>query len=63
MIELIFGLFILVWVFSSISAKIMSLVCFGHSGKSSDKIIGLIVAFLAGPFYWFYYSSNLAYCR
>jgi len=63
MIELIFALFLLIWIFAGLAAFIMSLICFGYSGTSGDKFIGFIIAFLVGPFYWLYYMSNTAYCR
>jgi len=59
------GLFIflvVLWVIAGLTAALMSLVCFGYKGSSADKVIGLLVAIVLGPFYWFYYAFNGAYC-
>ena len=42
---------------------IYSLVCFGKNDKLGLNIVGLILAVLFGPFYWFYYAFNKQYCR
>lgn len=63
MIEIILLIFLLVWIISGISAFFMSLACFGYNGTVTDKFIGLLVAFLLGPFYWLYYSMSKSYCK
>lgn len=56
-------LLVLFWIVAGISAFVMSLVCFGYRGTSSDKFIGLLMSFIFGPFYWLYYSYNDSYCK
>ena len=64
MIKGIIGLIIiLVIIFASIGALIYSLVCFGYEGSSTAKIIGLLIAFFLGPFYWIYYYWHPTYCK
>lgn len=53
---------ILIWVIAGIAGFVMSLVCFGHSGSTLEKIFGVVIAWLIGPFYWLYYGFNKAYC-
>lgn len=55
-------IFITVWVFSGITAFITSFICIAYNGSIGDKIIGILIAFLMGPFYWFYFSLNTRYC-
>lgn len=54
---------LLIWVFLGITAFIMSLVCFGRSGSTSDKVIGFLLAVFFGPFYWLYFAFNKGYCK
>lgn len=54
---------VLLWVFAGISAFVMSLVCFGRSGTTTEHIIGLALAFFFGPFYWIYFFVAKSYCR
>jgi Mn2+/Fe2+ NRAMP family transporter len=51
------------WIAAGIVAFIVSLICFGKSGKRIDKVIGLLLAVLFGPFYWIYYMVVKKYCR
>lgn len=57
-----FLIFIVIWVITGVIAFISSLICFGFYGTISDKIIGIIIAFLLGPIYWLYFSLNKDYC-
>mgnify|MGYP001377450025 FL=1 len=50
-------------LFATIGALIYSLICFGYSGTPMDKIIGLMIAYFLGPFYWIYYYWNPTYCK
>tara|TARA_B100001778_G_scaffold121677_1_gene99961 strand:- start:4434 stop:4664 length:231 start_codon:yes stop_codon:yes gene_type:complete len=54
---------ILFILFATIGALIYSLICFGYSGTPTDKIIGLVIAYLLGPFYWIYYYWHPTYCK
>ena len=52
-----------VWVLAGISAFVYSLYCFTKSGTTAEKILGLILAMIAGPFYFIYVAMYKAYCR
>lgn len=54
---ILFGFFI-----AGIVGFIMSLICFGYEGETSNKIVGLLISFFTGPFYWIYYAFNTEYC-
>ncbi len=54
---------VFLWVLLGMAAFIMSLLCFGKSGKISHQIFGFILALLFGPFYWIYYIVTKKYCR
>jgi len=56
-------MFLGLWVLAGIAAVIMSLVCFGLSGSTAEKFIGLAVAFFLGPLYFIFYGVNKGYCR
>lgn len=45
---------VLLWVGVGFAAFIKSLICFGKKGKTGQKILGLILAVLFGPFYFLY---------
>ncbi len=47
---------VVVWVVLGVAAFVMSLVCLSKKGsKSGQNVIGLLLAFFLGPFYWLYY--------
>ncbi len=52
-----------VWALAGIAAIIMSIVCFGFSGTTMEKAIGLAIAFFLGPLYFIFYAVNKSYCR
>ncbi len=56
-------MFFIVWVLFGFAAFIMSIVCFGYSGSTSEKFVGLLIAFFLGPFYFIFYGVNKNYCR
>jgi ATP/ADP translocase len=56
-------LFVVAWVVGGIAALVMSLVCFGFSGTTTEKILGLALAFFLGPLYFIFYAVNKNYCR
>ncbi len=56
-------LFVIAWVVGGIAAIIMSLVCFGFSGTTTEKVLGLLMAFFLGPLYFIFYAVNKNYCR
>jgi hypothetical protein len=55
-------IFVIIWVIIGLIAFITSLVCFGFSGSTTEKIFGLILALLFGPFYFLYFYLNKNYC-
>ena len=66
-ITLIFVIFILIlaliWIIAGFAAFIAGIVCLFYNSSIQDKIIGLILGIIAGPFYWIYYIYNLNYCN
>jgi hypothetical protein len=65
--SIIFLMFIviisLIWGIVGFVAFIASIVCLFYNSSTQDKIIGLILGIIAGPFYWIYYIYNLNYCN
>lgn len=58
-----FAIFSIIWALLGIVAFIYSLVCFGKSGETSEKIVGLLLAIFFGPLYFIYLLFNKNYCR
>ncbi len=56
------GIFVIVWIILGIIAFITSIVCFGFSGNITEKVLGLVLALLFGPFYFLYFYLNKKYC-
>ena len=56
-------IFILIWGLIGFIGFIMSLVCYSKSGTLDEKIIGILIALVTGPFYFLYYIFNKGYCR
>lgn len=52
-----------IWMLLGFIAFILSLTCFGKTGTTTDKVLGLIIALLFGPFYFIYYAVNKSYCN
>lgn len=57
------AIFGIIWGLVGIAAFITSLVCFGKSGSTTEKIIGFVLAIFFGPFYFIYLGVNKEYCR
>lgn len=55
--------FIVFWVVVGVWAFVMSLICFGRSGSTAEKVIGLLLAWITGPFFWIYFVYNKGYCN
>ena len=53
----------ILWALLGFAAFVMSLVCVGRSGTVLDKALGIVVAMLAGPFYWLYFLLLKGYCN
>ena len=62
----VMGIFILVfiglWVLLGVVGFIHSLICLGYDSTFTDKVLGLIIALLFGPFFYVYYYFNKSYC-
>lgn len=56
-------LFGLLWTVFGIIGFVMSLVCFGYSGSTGEKLFGLLASIMMGPFYFIYYFSSGTYCK
>ena len=59
----VFWIIVGVWVILGFIAFVLSLTCFGKSGTLADKIVGLLLALLFGPFYFIYYFVMKDYCK
>jgi hypothetical protein len=59
------GFFILclIWVLSGIIAFIYSIYCFGRTGDTLEKIVGLLLAIFFGPLYFIFFYFNKGYCK
>lgn len=56
--------FIIIWSILGVLAFFTSLICFGFRSSSLDqKVLGLLVSLVLGPFYWLYFFFNKDYCR
>lgn len=56
-------IFLLVWIIGGIISFIGSMMCLAYEAPMQDKILGVIFAIIAGPFYWIYYVYNINYCN
>ena len=54
---------LIVWSGLGIFAFGLSIFCFGRSGTTAQKILGLFLALLFGPFYLLYYRFSETYCK
>ncbi len=60
---IIISIIFIIWFTTGILAFLTSLICFAFHGTISDKFLGLIIALIIGPFYWFYFIfNNTGYC-
>lgn len=51
------------WLVFGLIGFVMSLICFGYSGSTGEKILGVILALALGPWYFLYYFSSGSYCK
>lgn len=61
--KIIITILLVIWVILGITGFIMSIVCFGRSGSTSQHIVGLLLAILFGPIYWIFYFAVPDYCK
>lgn len=57
-----FSIFILLWLIIGTIAFIYSLFCLTRKGTTTSKIIGLLLAWFLGPFFFIYLKFNKSYC-
>lgn len=57
------AIFALLWFLTGMVAFVYSLFCFTRSGTTADKILGVIIAWFLGPFFFLYPYFNQAYCK
>jgi cation transport ATPase len=57
------GCFVITVVILGLMALVYSLMCFGYQSTFFEKMLGLLLAFFTGPFYFIYYAYNKSYCR
>ena len=53
---------VLGWVLFGVAGFVMSLWCIGFTGNFGEKVIGVIIAMILGPWYWLYFYSVPTYC-
>jgi len=62
-LKIVLTIIVILWVILGITGFIMSIVCFGRSGTSSQHVIGLLLAIFFGPIYWIFYLAVPDYCK
>jgi len=55
-------IFILIWWITGIIGFIMSILCCFYNGSITDKALGILFAWVLGPFYWLFFIYNSNYC-
>ena len=60
---IVFLLFLGIIIIVSIYCLVKSFLCFGKSGSTAEKILGVVIAFFTGPFYLLYLNFNTGYCN
>jgi hypothetical protein len=60
---MVFLVILFFWIIMGFVAFITSIICFGKSGSTLEKIMGLLLAIFFGPFYFLFYAFNGNYCR
>jgi hypothetical protein len=55
--------FAILWFTFGLVGFILSLICFGYSGSTGEKIMGLVIALALGPWFFLYYFSSGSYCK
>ena len=61
--KIIITIIVIIWAILGIIGFIMSLICFGRSGTSTQHVIGLLIAIFFGPIYWIFYLVVPDYCK
>jgi len=53
---------LLIWWIAGMIGFLMSIVCCFLNGSTTDKFLGIILAWVLGPIYWLYFIYNSSYC-
>jgi hypothetical protein len=53
---------LLIWWFAGFIGFLMSIVCCFYNGSTTDKFLGVLMAWVLGPFYWLFFIYNSSYC-
>jgi hypothetical protein len=55
-------IFLLIWWIAGVIGFLMSIVCCFFNGSTTDKFMGILLAWILGPIYWLYFIYNSSYC-
>ena len=58
-----FFIIVLIWWVAGVVGFLMSIVCCFYNGSTSDKFLGILIAWVLGPFYWLFFIYNSSYCN
>jgi hypothetical protein len=61
--KIVITIIIFIWAILGIAGFIMSIVCFGRSGTTTQHVVGLLLAIFFGPIYWIFYFAVPDYCK
>ncbi len=53
---------LVIWIILGFAGFVTSLLCFKRSGTDEQHIMGVVIAFLFGPFFWVYFMLSKNYC-
>lgn len=62
-LKIVISIIIVIWVILGITGFIMSIVCFGRSGTTTQHVVGLLLSIFFGPIYWIFYLVVPDYCK
>ena len=62
-LKIVISIIIAIWVILGITGFIMSIVCFGRSGTTTQHVVGLLLSIFFGPIYWIFYLVVPDYCK
>ena len=58
-----YSIFVLIWAIAGIVGFITSIACLFYESSPGEKVIGVFLGLLTGPFFWLYYIYNMNYCN
>jgi hypothetical protein len=62
-LKIVITIIVIFWIILGITGFIMSIVCFGRSGTTTQHVVGLLLAIFFGPIYWIFYLAVPDYCK